>query len=431
MAISFLLKNATLKRSSIEANIHFRGKRYKKLTGASVLVSVWNKRTQRCRIVASEPLAEAINEKIDYWEKAAKETIKVLTATEEVPDISTFWNLFHQILTGGQPVHHNPSFTEYMASYIDKIQDNSQRSTLFRFRKTLEILNEFEQKYYHRQLKFEDIDMNFYRRFRKYCDDLDYSENSFGSFIKTIKTVFREARVVDKLHNETGIEHRDFKTVSATADAIYLTEEELMQIYHLQITPEKIAETLPKADLRGHNIERKISACELVRGRWLIGAFTGLRVSDFGRLGEINIDGDFIRVRTKKTDKPTVIPIHWVVRELLNAGFDLTTQISDQKINKHIKEIARMAGIDSDIEITQVKGGEIIRTVYKKWELVCTHTARRSFATNAYKAGIHTIAIMKITGHTRETTFLKYIRVSEEENAEALSTHAFFRKKQE
>lgn len=46
---------------------------------------------------------------------------------------------------------------------------------------------------------------------------------------------------------------------------------------------------------------------------------------------------------------------------------------------------------------------------------------------NAYKAGVPTLAIMKITGHKLDSTFLKYIRVSAEENAEILSTHPFFR----
>ncbi len=63
---------------------------------------------------------------------------------------------------------------------------------------------------------------------------------------------------------------------------------------------------------------------------------------------------------------------------------------------------------------------------FRKYELVCTHTARRSFATNAYKAGVPTIAIMKITGHTQESTFLRYIKVSAEENAEMLAKHPFF-----
>lgn len=63
--------------------------------------------------------------------------------------------------------------------------------------------------------------------------------------------------------------------------------------------------------------------------------------------------------------------------------------------------------------------------IVPKYKLISSHTARRSFATNAYKAGVPTIAIMKITGHTKESTFLKYIRVSAEENAELLSQHPF------
>ena len=65
---------------------------------------------------------------------------------------------------------------------------------------------------------------------------------------------------------------------------------------------------------------------------------------------------------------------------------------------------------------------------YKKYELVSTHTARRSGATNMYIAVIPTLAIMKITGHKTEKAFLKYIKISEEENAEMLAKHCFFNK---
>lgn len=35
---------------------------------------------------------------------------------------------------------------------------------------------------------------------------------------------------------------------------------------------------------------------------------------------------------------------------------------------------------------------------------------------------------MKITGHRTEKSFMKYIKISQEENAEMLSDHAFFKK---
>ena len=57
----------------------------------------------------------------------------------------------------------------------------------------------------------------------------------------------------------------------------------------------------------------------------------------------------------------------------------------------------------------------------EKWEAVSSHTARRSAATNMFKAGIPSISIMKITGHKTETQFMKYIKVSKEENADGLT----------
>ncbi|KPK85295.1 MAG: hypothetical protein AMS27_07620 [Bacteroides sp. SM23_62_1] len=43
-----------------------------------------------------------------------------------------------------------------------------------------------------------------------------------------------------------------------------------------------------------------------------------------------------------------------------------------------------------------------------------------------YHAGIKTIDIMKITGHTLESNFLKYIKVTKEETADMLAAHPFF-----
>lgn len=65
--------------------------------------------------------------------------------------------------------------------------------------------------------------------------------------------------------------------------------------------------------------------------------------------------------------------------------------------------------------------------IVEKWELVTAHTARRSFATNAYLAHVPTLAIMKITGHSSEKVFLRYIRISQEDNARQLQEHPFFK----
>ena len=90
-----------------------------------------------------------------------------------------------------------------------------------------------------------------------------------------------------------------------------------------------------------------------------------------------------------------------------------------------LKIYANLLKIDDLVEVRESVSGKLVTNRYPKWQLVGTHTARRSFATNAYKAGVPPISIMKITGHTKESTFMKYIRVSSEENAEMLMEHPF------
>ena len=63
---------------------------------------------------------------------------------------------------------------------------------------------------------------------------------------------------------------------------------------------------------------------------------------------------------------------------------------------------------------------------YKKYQLIVTHTARRSGATNMYKGGVPSYELMKITGHKTEHNFLKYLRIDKKENAEILSKHPYF-----
>jgi integrase len=64
-----------------------------------------------------------------------------------------------------------------------------------------------------------------------------------------------------------------------------------------------------------------------------------------------------------------------------------------------------------------------VQTTIPKYDLITTHTARRSFATNLFLSGFPAISIMKITGHKTEKSFMKYIKISQEENANLLQLH--------
>ena len=100
--------------------------------------------------------------------------------------------------------------------------------------------------------------------------------------------------------------------------------------------------------------------------------------------------------------------------------------LSNQKMNEYLKELCDLAGFDTIIEVNEFIAGRHIKTTKQKKELISSHTARRSFATNAYKAGMPVTDIMKFTGHATVASFMKYIRLTNEETAVKLADHKFF-----
>ena len=129
---------------------------------------------------------------------------------------------------------------------------------------------------------------------------------------------------------------------------------------------------------------------------------------------------------SKKTGNRVIIPIRAELQAILDKYDNRLPTAYEQKVNKYIKEIAREAGIVDMVEVSYVENGEKKSHLVEKCELVKTHTARRSGATNMYLAGIPTIAIMKITGHKTEKEFMKYIKITEEQTAIELMNHPYF-----
>jgi integrase len=111
-----------------------------------------------------------------------------------------------------------------------------------------------------------------------------------------------------------------------------------------------------------------------------------------------------------------------MVREILSkSNGDLPPSISNQKTNDYLKELGqKVPSLCDEVQKAITKGGKRITTKYKKWELLSSHTARRTFATNEYLAGTPSLTIMAITGHKTESSFLKYIRASADDHAQKM-----------
>ncbi len=250
------------------------------------------------------------------------------------------------------------------------------------------------------EIDFKDIDLEFYEDFKTFLEKTGLALNTVGKKITVLKIFLNEA-TARGINNNLKYQSSRFRALTEESESIYLSIEELEKIQILDLTDK------PRL--------------EKVRDLFLVGCWTGLRFSDWHKVTPENIKNDFITLKQQKTGQGVVIPVHPIVNTILNKyNGELPKPITNQKFNEYLKEVARLADLKEGITKHITKGGKQ-ETIFKnKWELVTTHTARRSFATNAYKQGIPSITIMKITGHRTETAFLKYIKVTPQEHAEIM-----------
>lgn len=436
-AVNFYLKTPKAEKSAIYIRVSLRNEKFRHSTELSIDTKAWNVERQQVRElrgVSSKPL----NLRLRAMREAAERLCDQVLTNPINPTPAEFWKRFFSLLDGVTP-RAEVTFTEYFREYAARRKQNSPLNTAKQYATAYKQLVAYEQAY-RTKVRFTDVSLKFYEHFKKWFLEQGYSLNTLGTVIKSLKVAYRDARDVDGLHDLHETEKRGFSAANVAAKTIYLSLDELQRIADLEITAESLAAAFPNLAERSasqtFNLSRKAESLNVIRNKFLLGAYTALRVSDFNHLRDVHVHGDFFRITTQKTGAQVVIPIHPVIRKMMDGGFDITTRVSDQKINEHIKEIAKMAGITQLVEGTKIETQPVEGTKLKKrravvgyfpkCDLITTHTARRSAATNMYKAGIPSISIMRITGHTTEKAFMKYIKITAEENAELMSKNKFF-----
>ena len=92
-----------------------------------------------------------------------------------------------------------------------------------------------------------------------------------------------------------------------------------------------------------------------------------------------------------------------------------------------VSDVWTEAGINEMMNMRKYSGSKVIISQKPKHELVTSHTARRSIATNAVLAGLPIDAIMKITRHKNVQTFMKYVRMDAKTSAIRMAGDSFFK----
>lgn len=257
------------------------------------------------------------------------------------------------------------------------------------------------------KITFKNLTIKKLDDYSKYLTKNQYLNSTASRMIGRLKFFCKRAEAENIFVNKSYIDKVFLTNDAEEYKTPYLNEDEINTIY--------------KKDL-SYNDE-----LDNVRDNFIIGLWTGLRVSDFlTRLKIENINDGFVEIKTKKTATWVVIPIHKQFQSILNkrAGF-LPSKIDEKKFNKHIKTICQICNIDEKmmggISTKDIKTGKTRKVikVYKKYELITSHVCRRSFATNLF-GRIPNADLMKLGGWSTEQMMLHYIKSTNKESAEKL-----------
>lgn len=415
MTISFYLKRPNAADdTAIYAYLFYENYRLKYYTPEKIHPKFWNKDSQKARETQKFPEYAEFNQRLKNWKSDVGNLYRkwVNDNGGTIPSPETLKELLDvqlKKIEPKKPALHSffPFFDDFVKRSLEgsRLDLKTKKATVYNTTKgyisTLNHLKNF-QKTYARKIDFKTIDLEFYNDYIQYLTHtVKLSSNTIGDHIKRIKTILNEATEKEINKNMT-FRSRYFAKPSEQTQSIYLNRSELKEMEVLDLSANK--------------------RLDAVRDLFLIGCYTGLRYSDYSILKPEQIIDGFIETTQTKTGTPVVIPIHPTVKKILDKyNGQLPKAPSNQKTNDYLKEVGKLiACLQIITSKTFTKGGVKVIEQYQKWELLTTHTARRSFASNEYRAGTPAITIMAITGHKTEKDFLKYIKLTPKEHAEIL-----------
>ena len=259
------------------------------------------------------------------------------------------------------------------------------------------------EKFMGRKFDWADVDSAFHFRLVQKMQGAGFALNYQWRTVSQLKTVMNEGY---KLKYHTNTEYQLFKTRREEPDTVYLTREEVDRLWDYQ----------PKGEL-----DRK------ARDLFLLGVYTAARFSDYSRLTSDMIQDGVIRFHQVKTAGVVLIPASPRVMEILERNGGRAPHIEQQHLNEWIKKVCAAVSIDSPVEVSKTVGAVHETQVKRKYELVTSHTARRTGATLLYMTGVPLQQVMLITGHKDEKSIRRYLRLTREENVAMLKDNPFFK----
>ncbi|MBW2961961.1 site-specific integrase [Mesonia aestuariivivens] len=398
MQLSFHLRKDKINKDGlipIRLLISFNSEKiFRSVSGVKVLEKQWNKKNERITNPRKgEPYNNYIefNKILDNKEAEIKKLFRYILLNEINP---TKDFIIDKLKNGLEKINLSHKFFPSFEEFININRSTKSPRTIKSYRTTLNFLKHFETEK-GIVLTFESIDHSFFEDLKEYTFSIRKNKNSYLAFIvKVLKTFMNWAH--DKEYH-TNLKYKKFKAREDETEVIYLTMDELMTLFNYNFESKRLTH---------------------VRDTYCMGCFSGLRFSDLALLKPSNIFDTHINLTIQKTRSiDHKIPLNKFSMQILEKYkgtiYEPLPIISGQKFNKYLKECCKIVGIDTPITITRYIGQKRVDKTLPKYKLITSHTARKSFVTNSLVLGMKEMVVRNLTGHKKEESFRKYVKIAE------------------
>lgn len=390
-------------QSKIFGDVTFNSQRIRKSLKIKTKPRYWNKGRQRIKPNAkSEPYNnfEEYNAVIDEFEGKVKAIFRQATLTNT--KLTRNYILDRLDDKEVSPVA-SPSFIQIFDNWVEICRATKAVRTITGYITFRNYILEFS-KAKNVDITFEALDLEWFERFQTYSFiERKITDNYFAKHITTLKTFLNWA--TERKHN-TNLLYTKYKAKERDSNIICLYKDELLQLLNFPFTSKRL---------------------EHVRDTFCFSCFTGQRFSDIAKLQKEHIINGCIQNDVTKTKDFAVIPLIKPAKEILAKyedypGQNALPKISHQKYNDYLKECAEMVGLNRPVRIVKYVGGKAIYSTKLLSKVISSHAARKTFITTSLTLGMPREAVKAISGHKKDATFNKYVKLAEDFKKEALET---------
>ena len=377
----------TIHKNSIRISATHNGKQYRKATGLTTDPALWDSGAKSIKAKCKD--RRVLRDLLTIHSRLTEREVSARTEDDVL-------NAIYYAITGDEKrpeAIRVPTFWEYFENW-GKRPSSSQRQRALAVRVVARLMG--------RKENWDGIDSAYWFRLQRKMEDEGYSVNYRWNIGARLKVVMHEGY---KLKYHTNQDFREFQSKKEQTEAIALTSDEI----------EKLWGYTPRNELYGK-----------VRDLALIGYYSAARFSDYSRLTADNIRDGKLEFVQKKTDDKVVLPASPRLVLLLERNGGAAPTVNQVVFNRYIKTIARESGLDGGVELPKSRRKKDGSPTHR-WEMVQSHTFRRSALTALYLSGVPVRDCMFASGHKSISAFERYLRISKEQAVERLSGVSFFK----